>query len=124
MLDRVLRELRLPAIKPMWAKFAEQADKESWPAAGFRGSTVYLRPSPRPNIGPAGCPTVNAGRPMICGLPGGFAILGLARGGTLPGDAKRVGMYDGPGCGRGNEQLLMHWDRCFGFPNRSQPQGL
>ena len=30
-----LSELRLPAIKLMWAKFAEQADKEGWPAARF-----------------------------------------------------------------------------------------
>jgi DNA replication protein DnaC len=31
----LLNELRLPAIKVMWAKFAEQADKEGWPAARF-----------------------------------------------------------------------------------------
>src|SRR6202022_3188467 len=27
--------LRLPAIKLLWAQFAEQADKEGWPAARF-----------------------------------------------------------------------------------------
>lgn len=30
-----LNELRLPAIKAMWPKFAERADKEGWPAARF-----------------------------------------------------------------------------------------
>ena len=33
--ELLLNELRLPAIKLMWAKFAEQADKEGWPAARF-----------------------------------------------------------------------------------------
>jgi DNA replication protein DnaC len=31
----LLNELRLPAIKIAWAQFAEQADKEGWPAARF-----------------------------------------------------------------------------------------
>jgi DNA replication protein DnaC len=31
----LLNELRLPAIKTMWSRFAEQADKEGWPAARF-----------------------------------------------------------------------------------------
>ncbi|UPJ68464.1 ATP-binding protein [Bradyrhizobium sp. 191] len=31
----LLNELRLPAIKFIWPKFAEQADKEGWPAARF-----------------------------------------------------------------------------------------
>ncbi|MEJ2436049.1 MAG: ATP-binding protein, partial [Pseudolabrys sp.] len=31
----LLNELRLPAIKVLWAQFAEQADKEGWPAARF-----------------------------------------------------------------------------------------
>jgi DNA replication protein DnaC len=31
----LLKELRLPAIKVLWAQFAEQADKEGWPAARF-----------------------------------------------------------------------------------------
>ena len=34
-LGLLLNELRLPAIKTMWSKFAEQADKEGWPAARF-----------------------------------------------------------------------------------------
>ena len=34
-LQLMLSELRLPAIKQMWAKFAEQSDKEGWPAARF-----------------------------------------------------------------------------------------
>ncbi len=33
--ELLLAELRLPAIKLMWAKLAEQADKEGWPAARF-----------------------------------------------------------------------------------------
>jgi len=28
-------ELRLPAVKPVWAALAVQADKEGWPAAAF-----------------------------------------------------------------------------------------
>jgi DNA replication protein DnaC len=33
--ELLLTELRLPAIKLMWKKLAEQADKEGWPAAKF-----------------------------------------------------------------------------------------
>src|SRR5207249_10543364 len=32
-IELLLSDLRLPAIKLMWTKFAEQADKEGWPAA-------------------------------------------------------------------------------------------
>ena len=39
-IELLLSELRLPAMKLMWAKFAEQSDKEGWPAARF------LAPSP------------------------------------------------------------------------------
>ena len=31
----MLNELRLPTIKLVWPQFAEQADKEGWPAARF-----------------------------------------------------------------------------------------
>jgi DNA replication protein DnaC len=31
----LLNELRLPAIMTLWSQFAEQADKEGWPAARF-----------------------------------------------------------------------------------------
>jgi DNA replication protein DnaC len=34
-LELLLSELRLPGIKLMWGKVAEQADKEGWPAARF-----------------------------------------------------------------------------------------
>jgi DNA replication protein DnaC len=34
-LELLLGELRLPGIKLMWGKVAEQADKEGWPAARF-----------------------------------------------------------------------------------------
>src|SRR6266487_1328318 len=33
--ELLLADLRLPAIKLMWKKLAEQADKEGWPAARF-----------------------------------------------------------------------------------------
>jgi DNA replication protein DnaC len=36
----LLNELRLPAIKLVWPKFAEQADKEGWPAARFLAAIV------------------------------------------------------------------------------------
>ena len=32
-LTLLLSELRLPATKQIWARFAEQSDKEGWPAA-------------------------------------------------------------------------------------------
>lgn len=32
-LNLLLNELRLPAIKVLWQQFAEQSDKEGWPAA-------------------------------------------------------------------------------------------
>jgi DNA replication protein DnaC len=34
-LELLLTELRLPGVKLMWAKLAQQADKEGWPAARF-----------------------------------------------------------------------------------------
>jgi DNA replication protein DnaC len=34
-IELLLSDLRLPAMKLMWAKFAEQSDKEGWPAARF-----------------------------------------------------------------------------------------
>lgn len=34
-LTLLLTELRLPATRVMWSQFAEQADKEGWPAARF-----------------------------------------------------------------------------------------
>ena len=34
-LSLILNELRLPAIKHHWPRFAERSDKEGWPAARF-----------------------------------------------------------------------------------------
>jgi len=34
-LELLLTDLRLPAVKLMWKKLAEQSDKEGWPAARF-----------------------------------------------------------------------------------------
>jgi DNA replication protein DnaC len=34
-LGLLLNELRLPATKVLWQQFAEQSDKEGWPAARF-----------------------------------------------------------------------------------------
>jgi len=34
-LSLLLNELRLPGAKLMWPQFADQADKEGWPAARF-----------------------------------------------------------------------------------------
>ncbi len=39
-LTLALSELRLPAIKALWPRFAEQADKEGWPAARLLGTLV------------------------------------------------------------------------------------
>src|SRR5437588_12131695 len=34
-IELLLSDLRLPAMKLMWPKLAEQSDKEGWPAARF-----------------------------------------------------------------------------------------
>ncbi len=39
-LNLLLNELRLPAIKVLWPQFAEQSDKEGWPAARFLASVA------------------------------------------------------------------------------------
>lgn len=39
-LTLLLNELRLPATKALWPQFAEQADKEGWPAARFLAALV------------------------------------------------------------------------------------
>jgi hypothetical protein len=36
--ELILAELRLPAIRRLWAGLAGQADKEGWPAARFLAS--------------------------------------------------------------------------------------
>jgi DNA replication protein DnaC len=40
--ELLLTELRLPAIKQMWSKLAEDADKEGWPAARFLAALTEL----------------------------------------------------------------------------------
>ena len=41
--ELLLTELRLPGVKAIWSKLAQQADKEGWPAARFlaAGKPVY-----------------------------------------------------------------------------------
>ncbi|MDO5759305.1 MAG: ATP-binding protein, partial [Rhodobacterales bacterium] len=39
-LTLALTELRLPAIKALWPRFAEQADKEGWRAARLLSALV------------------------------------------------------------------------------------
>ena len=39
-LTLALNELRLPAIKALWPRFAERADKEGWPAARLLSTLV------------------------------------------------------------------------------------
>ena len=41
--ELLLNELRLPGIKLMWAKLAEQSDKEGWPAARFLAAMPSTR---------------------------------------------------------------------------------
>jgi DNA replication protein DnaC len=38
----LLSELRQPAIKVLWAQFAEQSDKEGWPAARFLATIAEI----------------------------------------------------------------------------------
>ena len=40
--ELLLTELRLPAMKTMWTRFAEQSDKEGWPAARFLAALAEL----------------------------------------------------------------------------------
>ena len=42
--ELLLSELRLPTFKLMWAKLAEQSDKEGWPAARFLAALAEQRP--------------------------------------------------------------------------------
>lgn len=37
-LSLLLSDLRLPAVKELWATFTERADKEGWPAAARQTS--------------------------------------------------------------------------------------
>ncbi len=41
-LDLMFRELRLPAIRQMWERFAERADTEGWPAARLLATLADL----------------------------------------------------------------------------------
>jgi hypothetical protein len=40
-----LNELRLPAIKALWPRFAEQADKEGWRAARLLSACLMKVPA-------------------------------------------------------------------------------
>src|SRR5437667_4896633 len=46
-LSLLLNELRLPAIMLLWPQFAEQADKEGWPAARFLTAIAEHEPAER-----------------------------------------------------------------------------
>ena len=48
-LGLLLGELRLPAIKHIWSRFAERADKEGWPAARFLVTLAELELAERAN---------------------------------------------------------------------------
>jgi hypothetical protein len=41
----LLGDLRLPAIKQIWPRFAERADREGWPAARFLAALGSTRSS-------------------------------------------------------------------------------
>src|SRR3982074_1857794 len=41
--ELLLNELRLPSIRLMWAKLAEQSDKEGWPAARLLAALAEQR---------------------------------------------------------------------------------
>ena len=43
--ELLLSELRLPGVKLIWAKLAEQSDKEGWPAARFLAALAERSPS-------------------------------------------------------------------------------
>jgi hypothetical protein len=51
----LLSELRLPSIRLMWAKLAEQSDKEGWPAARFLAVLARpYKPGSQTTPGPTG----------------------------------------------------------------------
>ena len=49
--ELLLTELRLPAIKAMWARIAEQSDKEGWPAARFLAALAETEMADRGHAG-------------------------------------------------------------------------
>jgi hypothetical protein len=63
-LSLLLNELRLPAIKLLWPQFAEQADKEGWPAARFLTAIAEheLAERDRPVLGDVGTTILRAAR--------------------------------------------------------------
>ncbi len=73
-IELLLAELRLPAIKLVWASLAAQADKEGWPAGRFlaalaeheiaeRSRRRLERHSPKPGCRPARPSTASTSRP-------------------------------------------------------------
>ena len=73
-IELLLAELRLPAIKLVWASLAAQADKEGWPAARFlaslaeheiaeRSAAGSNATSPKPGYRPARRSTASTSRP-------------------------------------------------------------
>lgn len=46
-LGLLLGDLRLPAIKAVWPRFAERADKEGWPAARLLAALAELEVAER-----------------------------------------------------------------------------
>jgi DNA replication protein DnaC len=48
-LGLMLNELRLPTIKTLWPRFAEQADREGWPAARFLAAIAQHELTERAN---------------------------------------------------------------------------
>src|ERR1700720_1134898 len=67
-IELLLAELRLPAIKLVWASLAAQADKEGWPAGRFlaacRAATGLRRGGVRAGVG---CARQSHVRPMRIG---------------------------------------------------------
>ena len=57
----LLNDLRLPTIKHVWPQFAEQADKEGWPAARFL-ATIAEHDSPNA----AGAGSSGTSRTLAC----------------------------------------------------------
>jgi len=75
--ELLLSELRLPGIKLIWAKLAEQSDKEGWPAARFLAALAEHEMADR-------------GRRRIERECQGFCVRGLCDGGSwLVPDASR-----------------------------------
>jgi len=115
----MLGELRLPTIKAVWPRFAEQADKEGWPAARFLAAIAEheLAERDRRRIEPhlsearippgktldsfdfAAVPMISKAQVLQGAGPGGSRRRRLAGAGSQPPPVRTTRWRQEPSCG-------------------------